>query len=60
MKQLALNNLNAFFASLAEKGALYLPVDNEAGQCVYAPWTEGTVWSRKLNTAKSAKEFFLP
>ena len=60
MKKLALTNLNAFFASVAEKGALYLPVDNEAGQCVYAEWTDGTVWSRKLNTAKSAKEFFLP
>ena len=60
MKQLSLENLNAFFAKIAEQGALYLPVDNEAGQCEYAQWTDGTVWSRKLNTAKSAKEFFLP
>ncbi len=60
MKKLALENLSAFFGAIAQKGALYLPVDNEAGQCVYAPYTDGAVWSRKLNTAKSAKEFFLP
>ena len=60
MKKISLENLNAFFASVAEKGALYLPVENEAGQAEYAQWSEGAVYSRKLNTVKSAKEFFLP
>ena len=60
MKKLLLKDLSAFFASLADKNALYLPVDNGAGLAEYARWTEGTEWSRKLNTAKSAKEFFLP
>ena len=46
MKKLALENLDAFFGAIAQKGALYLPVDNEAGQCVYAPYTDGAVWSR--------------
>ena len=60
MKKIALENLDAFFASVAAKGALYLPVDNAEGQTAYEKWTEGTVYSRKLNTVKSAKEFFLP
>ena len=60
MKKLSLENLNGFFAKLAEKGDLYLPTDNEAGQSVFTKWTDGAVWSKKLNTAKSAKEFFLP
>lgn len=60
MNKIALSNLDAFFASLAAKGALYLPVDNKEGQTAYEKWSEGTVYSRKLNTVKSAKEFFLP
>ena len=60
MKKLSLENLNAFFASVAEACALYLPVENEAGQAEYRRWSDGAVYSRKLNTVKSAKEFFLP
>ncbi len=60
MKKLALKDLNAFFRALSEKGALYLPVDNGAGLAEFASWSDGVEWSQKLNTAKSAKEFFLP
>ena len=60
MKKISLENLDAFFAQVAEKGALYLPVDNAEGKTAYEKWSEGVIYSRKLNTVKSAKEFFLP
>ena len=55
-----LTDLNAFFAALAAKQALYLPVDNAVGKAEYKKWQEGTVMSSALNTARSAKDFFFP
>ncbi|MBQ8717330.1 MAG: 4Fe-4S binding protein, partial [Clostridia bacterium] len=55
-----LTNLNAFFAAIAAKQALYLPVDNSVGKAEYKKWQDGTVMSDALNTARSAKDFFFP
>ena len=55
-----LTDLNAFFAAIAAKEALYLPVDNNVGKAEYKKWQEGTVMSDALNTARSAKDFFFP
>ena len=60
MKKLSLTKLNDFFAAIAAKEALYLPVDNAAGKADYQKWTEGTAYSTALNTTRSAKDFFFP
>ena len=60
MKKLSLNKLNDLFAAVAEKQALYLPVDNKAGQAEFTAWEEGMEMSRALNTTRSAKDFFFP
>ena len=58
MKKLAINKLNDLFAAVAEKQALYLPVNNEAGQAEFTAWKQGVEMSRALNTTRSAKDFF--
>ena len=60
MLKLSLEKLDAFFAAIAEKEALYLPVDNSAGQAQFQRWSEGAVLSGALNTVRSAKDFFFP
>ena len=60
MQKLSLEKLGGFFAAIAEKAALYLPVDNAAGQAQYQRWSEGAVLSSALNTVRSAKDFFFP
>lgn len=60
MKKLAINKLNDLFAAVAEKQALYLPVNNEAGQAEFTAWKQGVEMSRALNTTRSAKDFFFP
>ena len=59
MRKVALSNLDAFFAAVAEKETLYLPVDNAAG-AAYEQWAPGKKWSSALNTVRSAKDFFFP
>ena len=53
MRKVALSNLDAFFAAVAEKETLYLPVDNAAG-AAYEQWAPGKKWSSALNTVRSA------
>ena len=60
MKKLSLAKLNDFFAAVAVKNALYLPVENSTGKAEYQKWSEGTVYSTALNTNRSAKDFFFP
>lgn len=59
MRKLALNRLNAFFAGIAERETLYLPVDTPAG-AKFEPWERGKTLSDALNTVRSAKDFFFP
>ncbi len=60
MKKLSFAKLNDFFAAIAAKEALYLPVDNKVGKAEFSKWQEGTVMSAALNTVRSAKDFFFP
>ena len=60
MKKLSLNKLNDLFAAVAQNQALYLPVDNQAGQAEFRVWEQGVEMSRALNTTRSAKDFFFP
>ena len=60
MKKLALKELESLFAAIAAQQALYLPQDDAAGQAQFAPWKEGTALSKRLNTARSAKDLFFP
>ncbi|MBQ7910885.1 MAG: 4Fe-4S dicluster domain-containing protein [Clostridia bacterium] len=60
MKKLSLAKLYDFFAAIAAKEALYLPVNNEVGKAEYKRWSEGVELSHQLNTLRSAKDFFFP
>ncbi len=60
MKKLSLANLDAFFAKIADKQALYMPIENKAGQLQFQRWTEGAKLSVGCNTVRSAKDFFFP
>ena len=60
MKKLSIAKLNDFFAAIAAKEALYLPVNNNVGKAEFKQWSEGTELSRALNTQRSAKDFFFP
>ena len=60
MKKLSLNKLNDLFAAVAQNQALYLPVDNKAGQAEFTAWEQGVEMSKALNTTRSAKDFFFP
>ena len=53
MKKLSMNALNGFFAKIAEKQELYLPIE-KAGVVNFYPWTEGeTVRLDALKTVTS-------
>ena len=60
MRKLSLDNLNKFFAAVADTKTLYLPVDQKDGSAKYAKWAEGTEWSNALNTVRSPKDLFFP
>ena len=60
MKKLALKELDSLFAAIAAQQALYLPQDDAAGQAQFAAWKEGAALSKRLNTARSAKDLFFP
>ena len=60
MKKLSMNALNGFFAKIAEKQELYLPIE-KAGVVNFYPWAEGErVRLDALKTVKSAKDAFFP
>ena len=60
MFKIPVAELDGFFAKIAAREALYLPVDGSDGEAHYTPWTQGAQLSKKLNTARSAKDFFFP
>ena len=60
MRKCSLDKLDLVFAEIAKQAALYLPVDQTDGSAAYKKWEEGTVWSQKLNTVRSPKDFFFP
>lgn len=60
MRKCSLNQINELFSAISASAALYLPVDDANGNAAYKKWETGTVWSEKLNTVKSPKDFFFP
>ena len=60
MKLIKKDRLGELLAAIAESEALYLPVDRDDGNAEYRRYEEGTELSSKLNTVRSAKDFFFP
>lgn len=60
MKRIELSRLDALFAAIAKRQALYLPTDDGAGQAAFTKWAPGTALSGRLNTVRSAKDLFFP
>ncbi len=60
MLKYRINKLNELFSSIAENRLLYIPSDGTDGRAHYTRWQDGIVLSDKLNTVRSAKDFFFP
>ena len=58
--QIPYADLNKVLAAMAAKQTVYLPVDNAEGQAAFTRYTDGAEMSRRLNTVRSAKDFFFP
>ena len=59
MKKILLSKLPLLFSAIAEKEALYLPVDTKEG-AEFKRFEEGDALSEACNTLRSAKDFFFP
>ena len=59
MRKIELEQLDTLLAALAEKAALYLPVDTAAG-ARYERYEAGKRLSGALNTGRGVKDFFFP
>ncbi len=59
MRKIALSAIDSLFEKIASSAALYMPVDTKTG-AEYKKWEKGTLLSDKLNTVRSAKDFFFP
>lgn len=60
MLMMNLNKIDELFALISKSQALYLPVDNNDGAAEFTKWSDGVKLSNKLNTVRSAKDFFFP
>ena len=60
MRKCSFNKIDELFSAIAASATLYLPVDDANGNASYQQWETGKVWSEKLNTVKSPKDFFFP
>lgn len=60
MLKISLTKLDELFAAIAEKQTLYIPCDRADGAAEFTKWEPGKALSRKLNTVRSAKDFFFP
>ncbi len=59
MYRLAKNSIDTLFSAIAGFARLYMPVD-KGDKAYFAEWSEGVSVSDKLNTTRSAKDFFFP
>ncbi|MFC2280439.1 MAG: 4Fe-4S ferredoxin, partial [Treponema socranskii subsp. buccale] len=57
---LPFEKLDELFALIAQKEALYIPVDDASGKADFKRWKKGAVLSSALKTVRSAKDFFFP
>ena len=60
IEKFALDKLPVLISSIAKNEKLYLPVDKKDDISVYKEYEEGDALSTKLNTLRSAKDFFFP
>lgn len=58
--QFPYENLNQVLAAINETQRVYLPVDQKNGEAAYQAFSDGVKMSQKLNTNRSAKDFFFP
>jgi sulfhydrogenase subunit beta (sulfur reductase) len=58
--KLPYSDLNQLFAAIAANEKLYLPVDISEDEAAFRLWKEGDQMTKKLNTLRSAKDFFFP
>lgn len=59
MFKIALDNINTLFDTISSKQKLYIPTD-KGDISLYDEYKKGMVLSEKLNTNRSAKDFFFP
>ena len=60
MRKCSLQKIDELFSAISASATLYLPVDDANSNATYQKWENGTIWSEKLNTVKSPKDFFFP
>ncbi len=60
MLKIAKERLNELFELTAAKQTLYIPTDRSDGMSEYRKFESGMKLSQKLNTVRSAKDFFFP
>ncbi len=60
MLKIAIEKLDELFKTVAEKQTLYIPADRADGASEYKKYEDGMKLSSKLNTLRSAKDFFFP
>lgn len=59
MKKISLSNISALFDAISKAQKLYIPTDKD-DIAVFAEYEEGMTLTEKLNTNRSAKDFFFP
>ena len=60
MLRISIDKIDSLFAAISEKQALYIPADRADGAAEYKKYEAGMKLSEKLNTVRSAKDFFFP
>ncbi|MFR5876042.1 MAG: 4Fe-4S dicluster domain-containing protein [Eubacterium sp.] len=59
MYKIALDSISVLFNAIAQKEKLYIPADKN-DIAVFAEYSDGMEMTKKLNTNRSAKDFFFP
>ena len=60
MLKIAKSGINEIFEAVSRSQALYIPTDRSDGAAEYKKYESGMALSSKLNTVRSAKDFFFP
>ena len=60
MLKISVEKLDELFKAVAEEQTLYIPTDREDNTAEYKKYADGMKLSSKLNTLRSAKDFFFP
>ncbi|MBQ3885056.1 MAG: 4Fe-4S dicluster domain-containing protein [Ruminococcus sp.] len=60
MLRISLDKIDELFEAVNSQQALYIPTDRKDGAAEYKKYESGMKMSDKLNTVRSAKDFFFP